>query len=106
MSSNRTSKVTVQFTEPELALVHGFAAAASLKVSPFLRGLALNSGGVSPDTNLVLGEVRRLGELMLRLEESSRQAEVGEKLRVGVREIAAQVLAIDARVMLAAGVKR
>jgi hypothetical protein len=92
--ASRSKKVTLQLTEEEAFELGERAKAVGQKLSPFIREQIL-SGGPSPDTALVLGEMGATREALARMLVCLAS---GAGLdQAGAREIIASVQRMDRR---------
>lgn len=89
---NRTINVTVHLSRPEYEQLSNSARRANLGLCTFMRRELLQHATLSRDAAVVVGEIGRLNELVTRgLEQAG----------IPMREVAAGVRAIDARVFVA-----
>lgn len=89
-----TAAITVKFSAQEAADLEARAQAAGLPLRTYIRRCAVGCNGVSGETALVLAEVGRIRELLMRLWRWSGDPEM-------LTGMAAQVEAIESRVLVA-----
>jgi hypothetical protein len=89
---NRTVCISVYLSPSEVEQLSILARRRNLKLSTFMRRELTRTAHLSRDTAILAGEIARVGELVKR---------GFEKAGVDMKEVAAAVGAIDARVFIA-----
>lgn len=101
-SRRRGTRITLRFTASEAEELTARAATIGLKLSPYIRRQLVSSENVSGEASLVLAELGRLRELTSRLWLAASEHELDARR---VKEIANEIDAIEARVLVTRAVR-